>query len=105
MLSVGGTEDHIHSLVRLGRSISQADWSKEIKQASSKWIKTTAPNLREFYWQSGYGAFSVDTIGVDGVRHYIETQEEHHRSKTFKEEYIELLITHMIKWDERYVWD
>lgn len=102
---VGGVEDHIHVLVRFGRTISQADWVKEVKRASSSWIKTRESSFRDFAWQAGYGAFSVSASNLDTVRVYIERQEEHHRRMTFQDEYRALLHKHGCAWDERYVWD
>jgi REP element-mobilizing transposase RayT len=103
-LIVGGVEDHVHILAGLGRSKSQAEWIKELKRASSAWIKRREPSLREFAWQIGYGAFSVDPTSSERVRRYIERQEEHHRTVTFQEEFRTLLREHGIEWDERYIW-
>jgi REP element-mobilizing transposase RayT len=101
----GGTDDHIHQLIRLGRTITQADWIKEIKRASSLWIKRREPRLRSFSWQAGYGIFSVRPGDLDAVRHYIASQEEHHRKTTFQVEFRMMLKEHGLEWDERYVWD
>ena len=102
---VGGTEDHVHLLCRLGRTVSQADWVKEIKRVSSVWVKQREPKLADFAWQAGYGAFSVSVTNVDKVRAYIASQEEHHRKQTFQDEYRAFLKKHGTEWDERYVWD
>ena len=102
---VGGTEDHVHMLCRLGRTISQADWVKEVKRVSSIWVKERDPRLREFAWQSGYGAFSVSASDVARVHAYIARQEEHHRKRSFQGEYRVLLQKYGLEWDERYVWD
>jgi len=104
-LIIGGVEDHVHGLVRLHRTISQADWVKETKRVTSLWVKPKAGEMQDFGWQSGFGAFSVDATNLDGLRRYIENQEEHHRHVTFKEEFIALLEVHGLEWDERYVWD
>src|SRR5687768_14345343 len=77
VLRVGGVADHVHILCRLGRSISIADLVRELKRESSKWLKTRAPELADFHWQNGYGAFSVSPSHVEAVRRYIETQEDH----------------------------
>ena len=69
------------------------------------WAKERSPILRDFAWQSGYGAFSVDPTNLHGVRHYIENQKEHHALFTFKEEYLTLLEANGVEWDERYVWE
>ena len=102
---VGGVEDHVHLLCRLGRTISTADWVKELKRVSSKWIKEHNPQLQSFSWQAGYGAFSVSASNVEMVRAYIAGQEDHHRESSFQDEYRALLRKHGIEWDERYVWD
>lgn len=102
---VGGVEDHVHILGRFGRSLSQAEWVKELKRVSTGWIKAQESRLREFAWQTGYGVFSVSASNLEAVRTYIEKQEEHHKRLTFQEEYRALLRKHEQAWDERYVWD
>ena len=102
---VGGVEDHIHLLARHGRTITQADWVKELKRASSLWIKERDAAQADFSWQSGYGVFSVSSSNVDAVRDYIARQEEHHRKSSFQDEYRAMLRKHGIECDERYVWD
>ena len=104
-LLVGGTEDHVHALCRLGRTISQADLVKELKRVSSTWAKDHDASLRDFAWQAGYGVFSVSASNVEAVRAYIARQGEHHRRCSFQEEYREFLRKHGMEWDERYVWD
>jgi putative transposase len=102
---VGGTDDHIHQLIRLGRTITQADWIKEVKRSSSLWIKQNGPRLVNFAWQAGYGFFSVNPMELDALRQYIATQEEHHRKISFQDEFRMMLKQHGLEWDERYVWD
>jgi REP element-mobilizing transposase RayT len=102
---VGGVEDHVHLLARHGRTITQADWVKELKRSSSLWIKERDPKLSDFAWQAGYGVFSVSTSNIDAVTNYIARQEEHHRKSTFQDEFRAMLQKHRIEWDERYVWD
>ena len=104
-LLVGGTDDHIHALCQLGRSISQADWIKEIKRASSLWVKEHDPALSEFAWQSGYGAFSVSMSNLESVKKYIAGQEHHHRKISFQDEFRALLRKHGMTWDEKYLWE
>ena len=101
----GGVEDHVHILARLGRTISQADWVKEIKRTSSIWIKDREPKLKDFAWQAGYGVFSVSASNLELVRDYVARQEEHHAQQTFQNEFRWLLRKHGETWDERYVWD
>jgi REP element-mobilizing transposase RayT len=78
---------------------------EELKSHSSKWIKTKGKDYKKFYWQNGYGGFSVNPKHLDVVKNYILNQEDHHSSKTFKEEYLELLIKNKIEYNEIYVWD
>jgi len=76
---------------------------RDIKGASSKWVHETI-GLPGFSWQDGYGAFTVSQAHVDATKEYIALQEEHHRSKPFQEEYLELLRQHGVEYDERYLW-
>jgi putative transposase len=101
----GGVEDHIHLLARQSRTITLAEWVKELKRVTSIWIKEQSPRLDAFAWQSGYGAFSVSQSQRDKVAEYIEQQEEHHRTQDFKSEFRQFLIRHEVEFDERYVWD
>jgi len=102
---VGGMADHVHLAVRLSRTLSVADLVKEVKTASSKWLKEGDSEFNGFYWQQGYGAFSVGMSQKDTLLHYIDTQEEHHRMRTFQDEYRAFLTKYGIQYDERYVWD
>lgn len=78
---------------------------EEVKSHSSKWIKTRGEQFRDFYWQDGYGAFSVNPSQVDLAIKYISNQHEHHKKKTFQEEYRAFLKKYKVEYDERYVWD
>jgi len=102
---VGGTSDHVHALFRLSKNSSLAGIMEEVKTSSSKWAKTQGRAFVNFYWQSGYGGFSVSPGDVQQVAEYIAQQETHHRAVTFQEEYRRLLEIHGIEFDERYVWD
>jgi putative transposase len=104
-LVIGGVEDHVHSLLSLPATMPIAKAMQLVKGGSSKWIHETFPEQRLFAWQEKYGAFSVSVSQLDTVIHYIENQREHHRTKTFKEEFLELLKKHRIEYDERYLWD
>ena len=104
-LVIGGTEDHVHSLFTLSRNYSIADIVKEVKRTSSGWIKTIASQYSKFRWQSGYGVFSVSQSHVAQVRNYILRQEQHHRRKTFQDEFRAFLRKYEIKFDERFLWD
>ncbi len=105
VLIVGGVADHAHVLSLLTRTLSVADVMGEIKRESSKWIKSKGGMLTKFAWQNGYGAFSVGQSEVDRVRAYIAGQEEHHRKRTFQDEYRGALKEYGVEYDERYVWD
>ncbi len=104
-LIIGGTEDHVHLLCNLHRTIAVAQLVEEVKTGSSARIKEEGLDLRDFYWQNGYGAFSVSQSHVDQVKAYIAGQAEHHRKRTFQGEFRLLLERHGIEFDERYVWD
>jgi REP element-mobilizing transposase RayT len=104
-LVVGGTEDHAHLLIRLSRTISISDLIKEIKRASSHWIKQREPRQHHFAWQAGYGVFSANSYDLEAIRLYIATQQRHHRKLSFQDELRGLLRKHKIEWDERYLWD
>jgi len=102
---VGGVADHVHLAVRLSRTITMAQLIEELKTSSSKWLKAQSPALAAFAWQRGYGAFSVGPSDLSALLHYIDTQEEHHRTRTFQDEYRAFLTKYGIEFDERYVWD
>jgi REP element-mobilizing transposase RayT len=98
---VGGVGDHVHLAVRLSRTVTTAKLVEELKTSSSKWLKTQSPALTAFSWQRGYGAFSVGPSDLDALRHYIDNQEEHHRTKTFQDEYRAFPTKYGIEYDER----
>lgn len=102
---VGGYKDHVHILCLLSRKIALMKLIEEIKSHSSKWIKTKGNKYKNFYWQRGYGAFSVNPKKTYIVKQYIATQKEHHKTSSYKEEYLDFLINNKITYDERYVWD
>ena len=102
---VGGMEDHIHLLARFGRTITQAEWVKELKRVSNLWLKEQGRTYADFEWQGGYADFSVSPSNLEMVKSYIADQEEHHRKLNFQDELWALLRKHSVEWDERYVWD
>jgi REP element-mobilizing transposase RayT len=102
---VGGVADHVHILFDMGRIHAAKAFVEQVKRESSKFIKTIRSDLEAFYWQRGYGIFSVSPTHRKNVVAYIESQEEHHRTKTFQDEYREFLNRYGIKFDEQYVWD
>lgn len=103
-ISVGGYTDHVHILCRLSKNVALSNLIQKLKSASSKWVKNKSTNLSNFYWQNGYGAFSVNPKQVDAVVEYINKQYEHHKEKTFQEEYRSFLDQYKIDFDEQYVW-
>lgn len=102
---IGGDTDHIHALFNLGRTITLANVVEEIKTSSSKWLKTKGHELQNFHWQRGYGAFSVSESNMTAVKDYIANQKEHHRKKSFQDEFRGLCRNYKIDFDEQYVWD
>ena len=104
-LIAGGVEDHVHILCRLGKTICIADLIRDLKRDSSKWVKAEQPELAEFHWQRGYGAFSISPSHVDPLKQYIINQEEHHRHESFQDEFRRLCQKYGLEIDERYVWD
>ena len=104
-IAVKCVEDHVHVLCSLSRTHTIAKVIEEVKKSSSKWLKTKGHAYQHFQWQNGYGAFSVSASKIDEVRRYILDQEEHHRRRTFQEEYRQFLRRHGVPYDERYVWD
>ena len=102
-LQIGGTSNHIHVLCTLPKTISLADLVGELKKSSSKWIKMKGVHYQNFYWQDGYGGFSVSNSGVDAVKKYILTQKEHHIKLSSTDEYKNLLDEYGIQYEERYL--
>jgi REP element-mobilizing transposase RayT len=100
---VGGYKDHIHILCMLSKKIALSKLMEELKANSSKWIKTKGDAYKNFYWQDGYGAFSVNPSQVEVVINYIAKQKEHHGKKNFQDEYRAILDKYAIEYDERYV--
>lgn len=102
---IGGTQDHVHLLVRWRTDVSLADLLRAMKSRSSLWVHQTFPQHSAFRWQEGYAAFTVSQSQSETVTDYIRNQPIHHQKKSFKEELIALLDAHDVEWDERYIWD
>jgi putative transposase len=100
---IGGTTDHIHVLCTLPKTMTLADLTEEIKKSSSKWIKTKGTQYRTFYWQDGYGGFSVGWSQLEQVRTYIKNQKQHHLKVSFIDEYKKLLDENGIEYEEKYL--
>lgn len=103
-IRIGGYNDHIHILYNLSKRITLAVLLEKLKGHSSKWIKTKGSEFKDFYWQDGYGAFSVSESDLPHLIEYIDKQHEHHTVKSFKEEFIEILKENEVEYDERYLW-
>jgi len=104
-VKIGGYNDHVHILCLLSRKIALMNFVKELKRESSAWYKTKDGSLDHFYWQDGYGGFSVSPKDVEGVATYIGNQHEHHENQSFQDEYRKILKRYDAEYDERYVWD
>lgn len=104
-VKIGGTSNHIHCLNLLSKKITLIKFIEEIKKSSSKWIKTKDDKLRNFYWQYGYGSFSVNPSEIDIVVDYIDNQREHHKKHTFEEEFLAFLRKYNVEFEEKYIWD
>ena len=101
----GGVADHVHLAIRLSRTLAVAELVQNLKTASSQWLKTQTPALAAFAWQRGYGCFSVGPADLDSLCAYIDGQEEHHRTRTFQDEFRMFLKKYGVEYDEAYVWD
>ena len=100
--TIGGVADHVHLLVGLRATHCLADTMRELKSVSSRWVHEEI-KISTFAWQEGYGAFTVSPSQCETVRRYIEEQEAHHRTRTFREEYLTLLQRSGVEFDQRYV--
>ena len=104
-IQIGGHNDHIHICCLLSKKITQIHLLEEVKKSSSKWMKTKGFRYRKFYWQDGYGIFSINPSEIEIVVEYIKNQEEHHRKRTFQEELLAFLKKYKVEYNERYLWD
>ncbi len=104
-IKIGGYTDHVHILCLLSKKITLIKLLEELKSHSSKWMKTKDQSLNNFYWQDGYGAFSINSSEVETVTTYIANQHEHHNRMTFQDEYRAFLKKYKVPYDERYAWD
>ncbi len=102
MIIAGGDADHIHILISVGR-VDIAELIGDIKRETSKWMKQQGS--KKFYWQRGYGAFSIGRSQVPAAKRYISTQKEHHKKQTFQDEFRQLCRKYEVDLDERFCWD
>jgi putative transposase len=105
LLEVGGMPDHVHLVIRVKPDLSVSEIVRLVKANSSKWVNERLDHAGRFAWQTGYGAFSVSVSQLSAVREYVRTQEQHHRKKTFQEEFVDFLRRHEIGFNEQYLWD
>lgn len=104
-VTVGGVADHVHLICTMSRTMTVADFVRDIKRTSSSWLKQRSDATDNFHWQSGYGVFSVSPSHVGTLKEYIARQEEHHQQTSFQDEFRRIMQKYDIEYDERYVWD
>jgi putative transposase len=104
-IKIGGHTDHVHILCMLSKKIALVTLIEKVKSGSSKWVKTLDASLANFYWQDGYGGFSVNPAEVDIVIAYIANQHKHHARQSYQDEYLGFLKKYQVEYDERYMWD
>ena len=102
---IGGMPDHIHILIDVHATTCVSELVRDVKARTTAWVRKEFDGLREFAWQSGYGAFSVSESTRDTVAVYIKNQAEHHRERGYKAELIAFYDKHGLDYDERYLWD
>ena len=105
VVRINGVEDHIHILLSFGRTISISELIAELKASSSRWIKAKGDKYHTFCWQGGYGVFSVSRPSIEGAIKYIAKQKEHHKTISFRDEFLAMLQRAKIEYDEKYLWD
>ncbi len=105
LLEIGGMEDHLHILARCSPTIALADFVRDIKANSSKWMHESQQQMRNFAWQVGYGAFCVSQSQIEVVREYIRNQAEHHRQWSFEDEFRQILHKHQVQYDPKYLFE
>ena len=103
-ISVGGSDNHVHLLGTIEKTIAVADFMRIIKADSSRWIHTHIQSLRDFSWQEGYAAFTVSPGSIDEVKQYIEEQAVHHRTQNYQEELLAFFQRNQVEYDDRYIW-
>lgn len=103
LLDAGGTVDHVHFLISLGKTITLADLMMQVKRDSSTWIKSNGDVFAMFRWQEGYAAFSVGQSQVETLKHYFAKQKEHHKTVSFRDELIEFLRRYQVPYEDCYL--
>jgi putative transposase len=102
-LIINGVDDHVHMLMRIRPVHSAAEVARIVKTNSSRWVREK--HSPRFAWQTGYGVFSVSESNIAAVTKYIATQEEHHQSHSFEQEFVAFLKKNNVAYDERHIWD
>lgn len=102
-ICINGVGNHVHLLFALSRNYTIAKIIEKVKTSSSRWLKTLGSYYNFFAWQGGYGIFSVSESVRDRVIRYIQNQEKHHKSKSFENEYVQLLDKHHVEYDKNYL--
>jgi putative transposase len=102
-LFINGVEDHVHLLFAAPLTISIPDLFESIKPSSTKWIRKSFPEIKDFSWQTGYGVFSVGKTNLQQVIKYIANQEEHHKTVSFEDEFISMLEAQGIPYNKKFV--
>lgn len=104
LVEINAMPEHIHFYTHMPKTVSVSKFMEIVKANSSKWVHATFPEKDNFGWQDGYGAFSVSKSAEDTVIQYIRSQQEHHRKKSFQEEFIDFLNKYGVEYDENYIW-
>ena len=104
-IEINTEPDHLHALFLLARTKPLSEVVGHVKKSSNDWLRSQGPWFAGFFWQAGFGAFSVSQSQVEDVRAYIRNQREHHRVKSFQDELRAFLKAYEVEFDERYVWD
>jgi REP-associated tyrosine transposase len=104
LLAINGTEDHVHLLAKLRPDKALSDVLRDLKANASGWMHDVFPDLKDFSWQRGYGAFTVSQSNVEKVQDYIARQREHHQKKSSRDEFIGFLEANCVEYDDRDLW-
>lgn len=103
---INSVPDHIHVLFRMSKTVTISQLLEDMKKSSSVWMKAQSPETSSFYWQKGYGAFSVSRSGVETVSRYIANQKEHHEHMSYREELEGFMKKYDVdEYDPKYFWD
>ena len=102
---IGGTNNHVHIACTLPRQMAVSDLIRKVKRTTSVWIKTKGERFSKFAWQTGYGVFSFGQSQLDDVVQYVDNQEEHHKTRSFQDEFRAFMKKYGLDFDERYLWD